>query len=244
MKGESLDGTRLWYLGDVASVDSHLHIASDSGVIVLNDKVKVYNSGITSYIGRDTLDGADTGQLSICAGGADLTSRGAIIALNGNEYSGSAGHLYLSSGTAAGATVYISPQANLVCLKVYSVTVTNAPRVLNVDANGIFGYVSSIRASKNKIDYSPATSFIYDLKPVSFEYRLRNEAGEWLEETDGHQKIGLIAEDVDLIKPEMTYKSTEGALEGVDYPYLIPALLAELQKLRREMDDLKQQLGS
>ena len=84
------------------------------------------------------------------------------------------------------------------------------------------------------------TSFLYDLKPISFEYRLRNEAGEWLEETDGHQKIGLIAEDVDLIKPEMTYKSTEGVLEGVDYQYLIPALLKEIQNLNARLKVLEE----
>jgi hypothetical protein len=130
----------------------------------------------------------------------------------------------------------------VVSIEVYSKVVSTSVRVVNIDSSGNLGYVSSIRASKNKIDYNPITSFIYDLKPVSFEYRLRNEAGEWLEETDGHQKMGLIAEDVDLIKPEMTYKSTEGVLEGVDYQYLIPALLAELQKLNKRVEELEKLL--
>ena len=190
-------------------------------------KIVLYNTTVTNN--TDFLfEGASSAQRVVLTGGP-YSGTGPRIDLRGTTYPSLPASMYLD----------ITAPGNLICTRVYNVVVSSSPRALNVDSGGVIGYVSSVRATKNNISYEPDTSFIYDLKPVSFEYRLRNEAGEWLEETDGIERIGLIAEDVDLIKPEMTYKSAEGELEGVDYQYLIPALLDQVQKLRKEINELK-----
>jgi len=208
-------------------------LLNTANVFTANQKAPKFYAGM---IGMDTASGSDIGVLEFCPGNI---TRKPYISIHGMQHATLPGVIYID----AGSITFANLTGNFQCGRVYNVGVTNTPRVVNVDSNGVFGYVSSVRASKNKIDYKLDTSFLYDLKPVSFEYRLRNEAGEWLEETDGHQKIGLIAEDVDLVKPEMTYKSTEGVLEGVDYQYLIPALLKEIQNLNKRLKVLEEALN-
>ena len=55
----------------------------------------------------------------------------------------------------------------------------------------------------------------YDLKPVSYEYKKQDEDGNLLDETDGVYREGLIAEDVNEVRPEMCYKDDDGTLRGV-----------------------------
>lgn len=69
------------------------------------------------------------------------------------------------------------------------------------------------------------------LRPVTFRYKAHGP--------DGPKQFGLIAEEVDAVMPELVARSKDGRIETVMYHELPVMLLNELQKVRREADDLK-----
>ena len=133
----------------------------------------------------------------------------------------------------------ITTTGSITTLPTYSVTVGATNRDLYIDNTGLIGYVSSIRESKTNIEYNPDTSWIYDLKPAEFNYRKKDSEGKYTDEIDGDKQYGLIAEDVNEVKPELCYKDGK-ELKGVNYSKLIPVLLKEIQNLKKEIDNLKQ----
>lgn len=76
-------------------------------------------------------------------------------------------------------------------------------------------------------------SWIFNLKPVLFDSKI-----------DGGKNLrGLIAEDVDKIQTDMIIY-VNGEVDGVHYDRLMIPLLVEVQKLRKETDDLRSQLDA
>lgn len=119
----------------------------------------------------------------------------------------------------------------------YGHTVTSA-RDLQIQSDGKIGYVSSSRATKTNIQYEPDTSYLYDFRVVSFEYK-KVEDNNILEESDGISQLGLIAEDVEAVNPEFCIYDKEDTLKSVQYSKLIPALLNEIQKLNKRIEVLE-----
>lgn len=92
---------------------------------------------------------------------------------------------------------------------------------------GISAWVSSEKAKKNITDLEINSSKIYDLRPVSFN---------WKEQEDGQPKaIGMIAEEVDKILPQLVSYDGEGKPHHITYELLSVLLLKELQKLRQSL---------
>jgi len=150
--------------------------------------------------------------------------------------SGDVGILQTAAG---GASDLLSLRGKLYSNQAYSTTVGGTNRDLYIDSAGLIGYVSSVRESKMNITDIDDTSWIYNLKPKSFFYRKKNNEGNYTDETDGERKDGLIAEEVVDIHPELTYQDEDGTLRGVNYSQLIVPLLNEIQRLRKELDELK-----
>ena len=107
----------------------------------------------------------------------------------------------------------------------------NAIPVL-VDSLGQLGTVSSsIRHKDNVEDMGQYSSLLMRLRPVTFNYNNHLP-------TD--ISVGLIAEEVDKIMPSLVvYKDSQP--ETVKYHDLVPMLLNELQKLRKEFEDYKKE---
>jgi hypothetical protein len=61
---------------------------------------------------------------------------------------------------------------------------------------------------------------------------------------NGEEKdlVGLIAEDVEKVMPELVSYNKEGEIETVYYSKLVPLLLNEIIKLKIEVDDLRKKL--
>jgi len=70
---------------------------------------------------------------------------------------------------------------------------------------------------------------IYDLQAVDFTYK----------ET-GYKDFGLIAERVHETLPELAVLDEKGRPESVRYPMLSVLLLNEIQKLKKEIEELKE----
>jgi len=131
------------------------------------------------------------------------------------------------------------------CLGIYNTLVGTTNRDVFVDDAGKVGYTTSTRASKTEIQELTDISWIYQLNPVSFKFRKRDENGEYTEETDGDIQYGMIAEDVQPIRPDICfYDEVDGRqeLRGIQYSKLTVVLLKAIQELRAELTALKAQV--
>jgi hypothetical protein len=88
---------------------------------------------------------------------------------------------------------------------------------------------SSIRYKDNVKTLDFDSSQLDKLRPVSFNYKFDNASG-----------IGLIAEEVNEIYPELIQYNEDGDPEAVKYNSLSVILLDEVKKLRKEVRDLKE----
>jgi hypothetical protein len=75
---------------------------------------------------------------------------------------------------------------------------------------------------------------LLDLEPV--EYKLKTD-------TKKKKHFGLIAQDVEEIYPELISDSNLG-FKTVNYMELIPLLLLKMKNMQKEIDDLREQIGT
>ena len=102
---------------------------------------------------------------------------------------------------------------------------------LNINSsNGLVTKVSSSRRYKDNIaDLDINTENIYDLRPVSFDWK-----------SNGKSDFGFIAEEVHEILPELVVYKDGDIPEAVKYKQLSILMLEELKKLRAEIKELKE----
>jgi hypothetical protein len=179
---------------------------------------------------------------------ADTTAPGArVTAYILGAAKGTSGGGDIRFGTSANAgTVAESfriDNLGALSLPVYNQIVGATNRDVFIDNTGRFGYVSSVRASKTNIQDITDTDWLLDLNPVSFNYRKKDEDGQYTEEADGEvPDFGLIAEDVEQVKPELCFydETAEGkALRGVHYSKLVTPMLRLLQKQQEMITQLQ-----
>ena len=91
---------------------------------------------------------------------------------------------------------------------------------------------SSIRYKKDVVDIEPASSRVELLRPVRYK-KIKDESEE----------IGLIAEDVAELFPEVVKYDNEGRPDGVNYSRLSVILLKAVQELSQEVNELKKKLN-
>jgi hypothetical protein len=120
--------------------------------------------------------------------------------------------------------------------QVYGNTV-GTPRTLYIQSDGEIGGVSSLRVSKINIE-SFNTNWLYELNPVSFNYRKKDEDGNYIDEYHEELYYGLIAEEAELVNKELcTYNNNK--LAGIEYSKLVPALLKAVQEQQAQIEELK-----
>lgn len=139
----------------------------------------------------------------------------------------------------------IASGGNITSLATYSATVGGTNRDVYVDNTGLIGYVTSIRASKTNIQPLATLNWLYQLTPVSFNYRKKDSQGAYTFDADGPIQYGLIAEDTEKFNPDLCFYDDidgEKRLRGVNYTKLITPMLKAIQDLKAEVDSLKAQL--
>jgi hypothetical protein len=120
--------------------------------------------------------------------------------------------------------------------QVYGNTVAS-PRTLYIASDGELGGISSIRASKTNIEQLDS-NWLMQLNPVSFNYRKKDEDGNYTDEHYDELFYGLIAEETELVNKEIcTYNDDK--LVGIEYSKLVPVLVKAIQELKAEIDELK-----
>lgn len=171
-----------------------------------------YTTAITGAIANNVIIGYDAGR--------DMTT--------------SANCVYIANHGAAADTGAIRIGTLGTHLKVFAqgirgITTGNADAIpVLVDSLGQLGTVSSSIRYKENVESLADSEVIYKLRPVKFNYKSQ----------PGHKSIGLIAEEVEAVYPEMCiYHDVDENREllTVDYPRLSTLLLAEVQKLRKAL---------
>lgn len=90
---------------------------------------------------------------------------------------------------------------------VYETTVTSA-RDLEIQSDGLIGYVSSITAAKINITNITSSDWLYQLAPKSFNYRVKDANGDFTDEAETTQQYGLLAEDMQLVNDNLCIYDT------------------------------------
>ena len=127
----------------------------------------------------------------------------------------------------------------------YGVTVTT-PRNVFVDASGNIGGISSIRASKTNIASMPDANWVLDLNPVTFNYRKKDEDGNFTDDFDLEKMYGLIAEDAAEVNPDICiYNEVDGEqkLASIHYDRLIAPIIQVLKDQQAMIEALQSQVA-
>jgi hypothetical protein len=96
----------------------------------------------------------------------------------------------------------------------------------------VVGIPFSSRRYKYDIEsMGDATDGLMQLRPVTFRYLSQGE--------NAPLQFGLIAEEVADVYPDMVARNKDGEVEGVNYQFLAPMLLNDLQKQHQHIDRLE-----
>jgi hypothetical protein len=242
-----------WTNGDAGTGAERMRITSGGNVGVFNTLygannvrsdgayggIDFYNSGIgyqysakiytlknsTEFYGLTNDFGAGTsGQLSIVAKGGSSSNIGIYTDASERIRITGGGYVILNS-------------------IVYGNTVSSSPRTLYIDTVGGLGGISSVRKSKSNIENLSNIDWIYDLNTVSFNYRKKDEDGNYTDESYEDINYGLIAEDTAPIADFLiNYNPTEDGekeMVGIEYSRLITPMLKAIQELKAEIEILK-----
>lgn len=108
---------------------------------------------------------------------------------------------------------------------------TNALR-LNT-GNGYISYDTSSARYKNNIrDSVYGLSHVMQMRSAQFEYK-----------DTSRSDVGLIAEELDPIIPELVMKNKDGQPDSVSYDRMVSVLVKAIQELKAEVDSLKAQIN-
>jgi hypothetical protein len=234
-----------FYVGGMASANGRLSVRGP-GTTTGYSFEAANSAGSTRFLVSDNgliqFYKSDNGEAARFTSGGDLlvgttvTTAGARLDVKGVDSTGvnycvffenSGGNLLLAvqnDGRWRSGTSAASP---------YNFVVGSTNRDLFVDNSGDIGYVSSVRASKTNITPDVDTDWLLQLNPVTFNFRKRDEEGNYTDEADGPIKHGLIAEEVEEVNVDLCFYDDEdkgGALRGVNYSHLITPMLKLIQK--------------
>ena len=105
----------------------------------------------------------------------------------------------------------------------------SSSNVLSYDTNTneIYYNGSSERYKYDIASLSKDTSVIYDLQPREFKYKITDEPD-----------VGLIAEEAFKCDPSFAYLDKDKIPEGIQWNVITTYLIAELKKLKMELEEL------
>lgn len=189
-------------------------------------------------IGYQALNSLTTGSFNIAMGhdaGLGYTSSESSNICIGGEVQGTAGEsnvLRIGNGTNSGS----GGLQKAFVAGIAGITVTSTAAVLvNTSTDQLGTVISSERFKENIQDMADDSSFIYKLRPVKFTYKKHPENGT---------QTGLIAEEVLKVAPQLVCYDPQGMPCAVAYHELPALLLNELQKLKAEIEELKQKVNN
>jgi hypothetical protein len=243
------DGTKQTTAGGGSSADSDWQIDGDDMYSIPSDHVGI---GVTSFPswGDGKLE-VDTGPIGPTYGikvSATMGIRTGILAeggsfgvkaeavsagLYGHAEGGASGH-----GVRGTATGYNAQGVHAEATGTSSTGVTGKGDAYDFYAFGPgvnYGSSSSIRWKTNIRPIDDPVGSILSLRGVYFD---------WDAEHGGHHDLGMIAEEVGEVLPEIvTYEANGIDASGMDYSKLTPLLVEAVKALKNEADEQREELA-
>jgi hypothetical protein len=112
--------------------------------------------------------------------------------------------------------------------------------------HGFGGHYNFYAANPGAIDYGSASSIRWKSNirsiddPLAKVIRLRGIYFNWDTEHGGHHDVGMIAEEVGQVLPEIVAYEENGIdATGMDYSKLTPLLVESVKELKTDLDKLK-----
>jgi len=148
----------------------------------------------------------------------------------------------LRSGGSRSDRVIFQPNGRVRMPEVYS-TAGSSMRDVQIESDGTLCGLSSITAAKTNIADVTDISWLYNLKPKTFNFRKKTSdivtgANTYLSEAETEKAYGLLAEDVETVNKDFCFydKDSEGndVLAGVYYKTMVVPLLKAVQDLKTE----------
>jgi hypothetical protein len=120
-------------------------------------------------------------------------------------------------------------------------------RSLVSNSAGDIGYTSSTRESKNNIESITDISWVNQLRPVSFNYRIKDSLkNEFTDETYDDKSYGFIADEVEKVNPDFVFYDIKEdgtqKLAGVKYESMTAILIKAIQELSKQNEELSNRL--
>jgi endosialidase-like protein len=219
----------------------------------------VGNGALFQNVGGGDNTATGSGALAANIGGSNNTAMGfqalsSNVGGNGNTAVGINALLNSTSGngnTALGATAGngVTTASNVICIgadgnnvddscfigNIFGSTSGNGVAVL-VNSNGRLGTMTSSRRYKQDIKpISNASEVLYALAPVAFRYKKEIDPA-------GTPQLGLVAEDVEKVNPDLIVRDKQGKPYSVRYDQVNVMLLNEFLKEHQTVQDLKKQV--
>ena len=157
-------------------------------------------------------------------------------------------HFGMRSGGNRGDKVIFSSNGRVRMPGVWS-TNGSSMRDVQIESDGtLCAGNTSVRASKINITSQTDISWLYDLNPVTFNYRKKivdkvTGIPTYFDEAESETSYGLIAEEVETVKKDFCFYNKD-KLEGVHYNRLITPLLKAIQDQKIEIDTLKAKVAA
>jgi hypothetical protein len=176
--------------------------------------------------------------------GGTLTTTDTIITTSGTvsnylTYTATTGVIGTQTNHALQIRTNDTERIRVTCTGCIGVNITSPTYTLHV--NGTFYAAGSSCEYKTQIcQYNTDSCMFMKLTPVTYQYK--DEYTHLGKELKSGTQIGLIAEDVAEVYPELAILKDEDDIKivrNVDYEKLSIVLLSEVQKLRKELDELK-----
>lgn len=164
----------------------------------------------------------------------DTTGNGSWGATKWDTFKGTFQIIHSSYNTETGSLI-VSSSGNI-GIK------TTTPGTYALNVNGTFYSAGSSQEYKTEIStFDTDTDKLMQLRPVTYQYK--SEYKHLGKELKSGTQIGLIAEEVAEVFPELAIlkedEDGETRVRNVDYEKLAILLLSEVQKLRKEVNELK-----
>lgn len=182
--------------------------------------------------------------------GSDVADRWRFIAYSQSDFT--TGIELQTYQTSSWTDIWSVVDDSFYSLSIYNDTTATAANVYIDGSAKLFRSTSSAKYKGNIQDLINSDR-IYSLRPVTFQERVmkkekvikdidKNTAIIKLIGTDKLKpdtRIGLIAEEVAEVMPEMVDYDKDGQPDGVHYAMLVSPLIAEVKKLRARVEELE-----
>jgi hypothetical protein len=211
---------------DVMSTTNISRLAT-TGSNSFNGNQSITGSGFLVHNIR-TLSSANNSNYQL---GNDSVANGSGMALFGSTFTTSGQYrqsgMYVYSNQAGGMTLH-AEGANSMFLSTNGTTAITISSAQNTTFAGTITENSSIRYKENVETINNGLDKVLQMRGVTYDKK-----------DSGVKEIGVIAEEIYEVLPELVLKNEEGEIDSVSYGRITAVLIEAIKDLKKEIEDLK-----